>query len=521
VWRLLNVLLACTLASAEDKLTLFQSTPFEVYTAAGDKQGREVLNRLLQFRHALGTTLGKPELETVWPVRVVVTKTPSDLSLTFRRDAYIAGSAAPDLLPALARLFIDQNAGRMPAAYEQGLITLFSTIDIKGTRVTLGAPPPPAERTLDWARMHMLSVQPEYSGKLRVLLGNLQRGVAADAAFSNAFQKTPEAIERETTAYLAAGQFGTVALSGRPLALRDFAEKEADGLLSAIVMADLRNDRAAYETARKRFPSLPEPLEGLGLWKEAVAAGSKNACAHLEAGAPAEAARLNPKWAEPHIRMAEAAPNASVRVHHLELAVALEPRTAALWEKLALTYQGASQFALASKAWAAAERAAPTEAERERMRTIQRDIEQKRLEEEENERRRIAMEKQREIDRLRNEALMRIREAEAKASKGKAPVDESKIEQWWDGPQADGKIRGTLARVDCGRGGLRLLLKIAGGKTMQLAVRDPSQVVLKGGGQTNLTCGTQTGVKAVTVEYIRKTDAKAGVAGEAVSIEFH
>jgi len=43
-------------------------------------------------------------------------------------------------LRALARLLIDENAGRMPDAIETALCDLFSTIQVTNTHVKLGAP---------------------------------------------------------------------------------------------------------------------------------------------------------------------------------------------------------------------------------------------------------------------------------------------------------------------------------------------------------------------------------------------
>ena len=47
-------------------------------------------------------------------------------------------------------------------------------------------PLPAGERNLDWARMHMLTVLPDYYGKLRVAVHNLEQGVEAEPALRNA-----------------------------------------------------------------------------------------------------------------------------------------------------------------------------------------------------------------------------------------------------------------------------------------------------------------------------------------------
>ena len=80
-----------------------------------------------------------------------------------------------DIYRALARLFLHSNTAQMPPAFERGLIEFFSTFEVKGIRITAGTPP--AKPDLDWARIHLLMAEPEYFGKLRVLLYNLRKGV--------------------------------------------------------------------------------------------------------------------------------------------------------------------------------------------------------------------------------------------------------------------------------------------------------------------------------------------------------
>ena len=117
-------------------------------------------------------------------------------------------------------------------------MSLLSTLQVTVcTRVTLGAVP--AQKDRDWSRVHMLSVHPDYSGKLRVLLGNLGRGVDTDVAYNNAFQKSAEEIERDLDRYIEAGKFDTVPVSGRAIsAQRQFLPKEVDETVGLVALAD-------------------------------------------------------------------------------------------------------------------------------------------------------------------------------------------------------------------------------------------------------------------------------------------
>jgi len=86
----------------------------------------------------------------------------------------------------------------MPPAFEHGLAEFFTTFEVSGIHITVGAQPPRPD--LDWARVDLLVVDPEYSGKLRVLLYNLRKGVDQDPAYRNAFGKSRPRWRRRPSA---------------------------------------------------------------------------------------------------------------------------------------------------------------------------------------------------------------------------------------------------------------------------------------------------------------------------------
>jgi len=496
------------LAAPAERWVEFRSGPFVVYSSAGERAGRETLGVLEQLHWGLAAVLSQQELKTRWPVRVLVRKGPV-VALRLGRDAYtgaLPGNAPipREWLRECARMLMETSAGRLPAEFESGLADFYSSFEMRGSTMLAGQALPPAERNLNWARVHLLSTQAEYSGKLRVLLYNLRQGADPEPAYANALGKTPAEIERQAAAHLAAGQFATVELSGRPLnPLRDFTAR-VPSLDPAILLADLTLDHAAYEAILKRQPESVEALEGLGLaaareqrmeearrqLEAAAKAGSKNARVWLEYGRLAgdraaleKAAQLNPAWAEPHFLLAQRETDFKRKIEHLKTAVALEPRNPA--------YDQALQ----------AQRAAIKEFEAA-------------------ERRRAEEEKRRELERLKAEALARIRAAEARANRQDPPeLAERKIEPWWEGPRPEGKVRGRLRQIDCLRGVLRLVIE-DGGKTTRLAIRDPKQVVVLGGGTLELGCGPQRAPRLVVVEYFVKADPKLATAGEVATIEY-
>ena len=79
------------------------------------------------------------------------------------------------------------------------------------------------QRTLEWARVHYLATNPEYTTRFRVLMNNLQQGADEDVGYRNAIGKLKAELEKEVAAYHAAGQFTSVEVSGRALSERDFS----------------------------------------------------------------------------------------------------------------------------------------------------------------------------------------------------------------------------------------------------------------------------------------------------------
>src|SRR5438132_3141554 len=116
-------LVFAALLYADDRWLEIRSGPFQVISNAGDKAAREQMTKLEQFRQALGVVLGKPDLQLVWPLRVLVVKGAKQVDLQLARDSYVCAEVP---LKALARLLIEQNTKRLPAGIENGIVELFS-----------------------------------------------------------------------------------------------------------------------------------------------------------------------------------------------------------------------------------------------------------------------------------------------------------------------------------------------------------------------------------------------------------
>lgn len=524
----------------------FRSGPFVVMTNDGEKQGRETLNYLEQLRYALGTQLGQPDLPSVWPIRVVMLKDAKSGELlkktAFGRDSWMCSTTelGPDSVAPIVGILLDSWQGTVPAQIERGLTQLYSTLQVDGTRVTLGAVP--AQKDRDWSRAHMLTVLPEYSGKMRVLLFNLGKGVDKDVAYRNAFEKTPEEIESALNQYIEAGSYGTYPVSGRPLNLRkELLPKKVEPAAVALYLADLQlaagnpTARASYEALRKQLPESIEAQEGLGMLAAKASeteraatllANAKSAAALVDyaklqpdpvqrRAALIKASAANKLWAEPHRMLAAMDTDPARKLASLRTATQLDPHNGETWIQLAGLQEANKQFAEAAKSWAAAERTADDAAGRDRIRQARSAMERRRVEQQIADRDEARRKAEQEIQDLKNRALTEIRAAEARANAGKPVIDASTLPEYKE--EKPKKIAGSLQRVECLGGNARLYVA-TGRKVVRLLVADPGRVAIAGGGEKALSCGMQKPATSVVVEYLPA--ATAGVLGEVVTIEF-
>jgi tetratricopeptide (TPR) repeat protein len=500
----------------------------EVVSDAGNKPALETLGIFEEFRFALGASVGKTEIATRPPIRLMVKKDGGLPAAIVRgRGRYIVPLVAdhaipPSVLREFARLLLRQNIARLPDGIANGIETFFSTVEVHGVHVVWGAPPPASERTLDWARIHLLATKPEYYGKLKVLLFNLQNGGEEDPAFRNAIGKSAREFAAEADEYFKRGVFASADGPSKPLsAQHDFKVEQLNAGDIKLAMADLMDDssKAAYEALLKDAGHSTDALEGLAMLAlrsndteaakdylaKATDADSKNADIWVEY------AKIGPNRADSVARALELDAN-NPEAHYLaglqkddpeqlKLAAKLDPQNAEYWDALAQAYVGQRKYPEAEKAWRAAEQAASDPAEREKMHGRWTSIETRKLDFAEDERRRTAEEKQQEADRLKGKALAELHASEAKIN-GKSSLDPAIPVVAWDDVQPV-HLEGTLKQVDCLGRQTRVVIEGKDLKEVKLLVKS------RGG----LSCGVQK-PRAVAVDYDRKADAKLGTSGE-------
>lgn len=544
--------------AAEDHWVKFTSGPYEVYTDAGARAGQETMVRFEEFRHAVGEIVGEQDLKTPQPVRILLFKnaagwaTPEPVAPG--RDCYAIilnekSPVPPAVYIALTRLFLNSNTNRMPPDFEHGLLEFFSTFESKGVRITVGAPPPQPD--LDWARIHMLVVDPQYFGRIKVLLYNLRQGVDEDTAFRNALGKSAADIEAQAKQHLAAGNFQTGTISGLPMAAddRDLPQRPVSDADARLARADTlagTEAQAVYQSLIKDNVKVAAADEGLGLlalrahnnagalryFAAGIQAGSSSARCYIEYArlepdnqkateALLKAAGINPKLDEPFALLAARDTDPQKRLAHWKAAAERNPRNPAYWKALAECYLAEHNYSGAADAWTHGEQAATDPAQRAAMLKARLAIEQQRLDYEAAERQRQAEEEAQETEKLKQQALTHVHELEAKYNGGSSAHTASSTAPvpWWQGPKPSGKIHGVLRQVDCLGKQARLAVEGDDHKTVRLLVTDPSSIAITGGDEHAFTCGKQA-PREVTIEYFPKVNAHTATAGEVATIQF-
>ncbi len=514
------VLLLAATASAAERWVEYRSGPFHVISNAGDRAAREKLNQMEQLRYVLGSELGKVGvgqigLDTMWPIDVVLFANQKEYLAHSPGKPFIDGGSATlsawsadtalprEWLGALARLLIDDNASRMPDSIETALCTLFSTIQVNNTHVKLGAPPDagelPPEQMRAWAKMQMLATLPDFSGKLRVYLNNIQQNGDEAVAVRNAFDLTPAKLDARLDAYIKAGTFVAAAMPGEALdPNRDFPEKPVEKAAIQGLFAELA-------AGGKNFP--PDSPRGLV---------EKNTHASLEL-----AIKANPRWAEPHAKLAAISTDSIEKMRELKAAAALDPRNASYWQALAEAQGAADQYDDAAKSWSMAEHAAANEAERARIHIAKMALDAARADFTEAEKKRRAEEAARDLERVKAAAAAEVHAAEAasreRMNAGKAPYQ--KPIEWFDEP-AGVKIEGKLTRVDCLNGPVRLTIQKDGGGLVRVAVRDLNKLTVNGANEAKFGCGVARPARKIRLTYQAKPDARLGTLGDVLVVEF-
>lgn len=528
---------------------------FEAISDNGRRAAIQGLSQFEQFRFALGAVMGKPDLRLDPPLRILILRNPAELAaqgcqgLVTGRDRTMAcvtaeGQLPPAVIRALTRRLLDENFSAMPPATERALETFFSTVESNAVHVTWGTPPPASERTREWAMLHRLITQPDYSGRAHIYLHNLAAGMDSNGAIRS-LSEDPAKLNADVDHYYAAGVFQAVQAPNRPLnPERDFNTTVLTSDEGQLMRADLLSPEstALYRGLLKAGKNVAAANEGLGML--ALRAGDKKqAASYFEAARKdgtrnpialtayagveedperaitilKEALTVDAKFAPAHWALGERITDPARRLAEWKQAVALAPRNYDWWEKYARLCETQKQFAEAGRAWLAAAQAAPDAQRREASLSARGQIDQLRLDDEDAQRRKEATAKAADLERLKEQARRELVELEARANKN--PISRAEAAQaldWWEA-NGGGSVTGTLIAIDCVSGTMQFTVKDKAGKVTRAIANTAADVEVRGG-KMIVACGPQ---KERQVKLIWKPlpGPHKGVAGEAAVIE--
>jgi len=545
------LLLCCLVFStphvfAASKWTEYNLGPFYVDTDSDPAAARYDLTQLEQTRWVMSGLLEIKELNTTWPVRVLVTRSAKPSVHFTRHDGYylfVAPPNAPMLLGEVARLFLEANTPRLPAEAEVGIGELFDTLKANGSRVSWGGSP--AHPDLAFARMQLFATKFDYSASFHILLSSLRSGSTLHSAERNAFGKEPELLEKEAAARLAANDWQAVSTSGRPLdPKRDFGEHFVEEEVARVyaVSASIEADPDAAEAALKNSLNEGGPVTALAMdsladvararkekpddfWKDAMQAKSNDAAVYAGAAADMppdralpllkQAQILNPLWAEPVFLQAEDTDDLKQREELLKQGLKMNPRATDYWVLLARTQMADGHAQAAQSSWARAEDSAPDDARRKQVQDMQDSMENARLDQAEADRKREHDDAVLADERAQQAEADRIRAAEEKANKANASASASAgdIVDYGSLIKTE-KTSGSVLQVDCGKNFVRVAVRDTRGKTRELLYLgdDPDHKLF--------SCDSRPEKRQIVVTFQPKPDNIHKTEGEIVSISW-
>jgi hypothetical protein len=528
---------------------------FDAISDSGRRAAVEGLSQFEQFRFALGTVMGKPDLVFDPPLRILVFRNAQEMAsqgfsgLRMGREQWMAcataeGQLPPALVRELTRRMLEDNFSSMAGPVETALETFFSTVQSNSVHVTWGAPPPAAERTREWALLHMMITQPDYSGRAHIYLHNLASGMDSDGAIRS-LGEDPVKFNAEVDRYFNAQVFASTQAPNRALNTeRDFRTSILTSDEGKLMRADLLTpaSEAEYQALLKAGKHVTEDNEGLGIlamqkgdtvlarkyMEEARRGGTKNVSALTSYSALEkdpesaiailkEALTADPKYAPAHWALGERVTDPRRRLAEWKQAVALAPRKYDWWAQYAQLCIDQKQYAEAGRAWIAAAQSAPDAQTRAQYLNLRGQIDQLRREDEDAERRKEAAAAAADMERLKSQAKKELADLEARANAHPLSKDDGVKTVDWDEVNGSETVTGKLMRVECVGKQLRLEVKDDAGKTLRLLVPDPSLVEMTGADPT-VACGPQK-PRPVRIGY-KPNKEKSGISGEATKIEF-
>jgi Flp pilus assembly protein TadD len=311
----------CLPAAAKDPWLKIASANFELYTTAGERDGRDLVRHFEQVRSFFLQAFGS-RLAVSRPVRIIAFRNdkeyrpyrPNEFSAAFFQpgaihDFIVMSSASSDRFPVAVHeythLMIHQSGMEIPPWLNEGLAELYSSMEPKGPKILVGQVIPARLQVLrsdpwiplatllsvdhrspyynetshagmfyaeSWALVHMLNLDPAYRPQLKSLVAALKEN-DPPAAFAKAFDKPLSEVEAALRTYFEGSTVRAQLFDVQIPKSVDAPEiQSAASLPARLALAELlANYRgkgeqalAAYGQLAKDYPDRWEVEEGLG-----------------------------------------------------------------------------------------------------------------------------------------------------------------------------------------------------------------------------------------------------------------
>lgn len=311
------------------------TTPhFELYTTAGEKQGRELILYFEQVR-SFFAAVWPSKNGTEFPIRIIVFRSdkqyrpyaPNEVAAAYYqpgryRDYIVLGDTEPEHLPAAIHeymhLLVQHSGLKLPLWLNEGWADVYSTLKPVGKKAMVGDLMPGRVQTLQgqkwlsfddltsvgvksaayneknragifyaesWALVHMLYLTPEYSPKFPTFVNAVSRGKTAAEACQLAYGRSAAQVYADLQSYLRRNRlFGAVFDVKLTRSEEDAAVSQPSAFESETMLADLLaavNKREQAAEAFRRLaaenPGKPEISQSMGYlaWQNNDRAGAR------------------------------------------------------------------------------------------------------------------------------------------------------------------------------------------------------------------------------------------------------
>ncbi len=316
------LLAAAAPAFSEQRWVKITSPNFEMFTSAGEGDGRRTILHFEQIRSFFLETV-KSRKPTPRPVRIIAFRSrkeyepyrPNEFASAYYqsghdRDYIVMSKISSDTRPIAVHEYVHLLARHegltMPPWLNEGFADLYSTLKPWGRKVVVGEVLPGQLQRLQqrtkwlpletltsadkdsphynerdraglfyaqsWALTHMLNLSEEYRTRLTEFLSAIAKDTSAAVAFQQVYDKSLEQVQKDLRLYMRQDQFVAALFDTK---LEKIAEKPvvepATKLESGMVLANLlamtrkRDDaRRMYEELAREHPDAWEVPEALG-----------------------------------------------------------------------------------------------------------------------------------------------------------------------------------------------------------------------------------------------------------------